>query len=101
MTNPKPPSSATPATSARFPERSIFMAVILPPHRRAAPGEAGPERRQHQNVAALQASFAQRFVQGDRDGGGGRIPIALNVGVYLIVPQGELLLQHVNDAQVG
>src|SRR5437879_2299665 len=82
------PSSATPATNARFPVRSIFsMGLGSPANDRAPPGEPGAERREDQQVAASHATVGQRFVERDGDRGGGGVAVLLDVGIYLVVAQ--------------
>src|SRR6266705_6663287 len=79
IAKPKPPSSATPATNARFPVRSIFsMGLGSPANGRAPPGEPGAERREDQQVAASQATVGQRFVERDGDRGGGGVAVLLD-----------------------
>src|SRR6266566_2712823 len=101
MAKPKPPSSATPATNARFPVKSILsMSSRLPANGRASPGEPGAERSEEQQVAAPQTPLREGLVERDRDGSGGGVAVLLDVYIHLLVGQPEALLHHLDDAQV-
>src|ERR1700675_788698 len=101
MAKPNPPSSATPAMKARFPARSMLsMGSRLPANGRARPREPGAERSENQEIASVQSSFGHRFVEGDRDGGGGRVAVLLDVREDLVVAEIERLLHHLDDSQV-
>src|SRR6266576_5858941 len=101
IAKPKPPSSATPATNARFPVKSILsLGSRLPANGRASPGKPGAERGEEQQVAAPQAPLPKGLVERDRDGGGGGVAVLLNVHVHLVVGQPEAFLHHLDDAQV-
>src|SRR2546425_12110072 len=100
IAKPKPPSSATPATNARFPVRSIFSIGRSPAHGRASPRESGAERGEHQQVAACQAAGGERFVERDGDRGRGGVAVFLDVDVDLVVAESQRLLYHLEDPQV-
>src|SRR6266853_6401296 len=101
MAKPKPLSSATPAMKARFPARSMFsMGPKLPAYGRARPGEPGAERSENQEITSPQSPFGERFVERDRDGGGSRVAVLLDIGVDLLVAEAERFLHHLGDSLV-
>src|SRR3989454_940689 len=101
IAKPKPPSSATPATNARFPARSILSTgARLPSDGRASPRESGTERGERQQVAASQAACGERFVERDGDRGGSGVVVFLDDDVHLVVAEPGRLLHQLDDPPV-
>src|SRR5258706_393664 len=55
---------------------------VLPANRRAAPGETGAERGEHEQIAAAEPVLVQGLVQRDGDRGGGPGPSTHNFSAW-------------------
>src|SRR5690606_16943414 len=66
-----------------------------------APGEAAPEGTEEDAVAGLEAAFCGGFGEGNRDGGGGGVPVAVEVHVDLLGREVETVCHGGDDASVG
>src|SRR5207247_4568094 len=72
-----------------------------PPHERRAPGEAGAEGGEADEGARLDATLLDGLVERDRDRGGGRIGVVLDVVEHLLLGQYEHLRLKMSDVLSG
>ena len=73
-----------------------------PPHRRRAPGQAGAERREQQQLSpALILPCAQRLVERDRHRGRRGVAVPVDVEEELSMRDADALGHALDDAQVG
>src|SRR5262249_36576464 len=71
-----------------------------PAHDRRAPGETGPERGETDERPRPDTPALDRLVERDRDGGGGRVAVALDVVEDLLLRQLEPHRDELADAEV-
>src|SRR5512144_959723 len=83
------------------PHTAPFVRRRLPPQRHAPPHESRSESREREEISPPDPPGSHALVERDRDRGGGRVPVALDIVVDLVVPQAEGALHHLRDAKVG
>src|SRR5262245_36894624 len=74
---------------------------VLPAVEAGAPGEAGAEAAHEERVAAGEAAFLQRFVEGDGNRAAGRVAVLVEIVVEAFGRDAELFRGVVDDAHVG
>src|SRR5580704_9996467 len=80
--------SAGPALKAPFPEV-------------CADGEPRPDGGEEHQIAFLEPSAFNGVAGGQRDGGGGGVPVAVNVDNHLVLAQAQAMGYSTDDPEVG
>src|SRR5438093_12960709 len=86
--------------SAIGPERSITRSYALRPlQERRAPGQSRTKAREQHVVARLDAAFAHRLLQGQRDGSARGVAVLVDVDRHALDGQADAARGRVDDAE--